>query len=342
MGHGNASMALKKPGRIWKYLFFAAALFLAVAAVLGALQWGESRRAAQREAELAARLEEQRQVLEQLEGELADSRAAQESSQAALMDSTAALEEARQTIDELMEHVILTPEGLTPEYTKLYPDLYVQPCDEAEPEGKVVYLTFDDGPSANTDRILEVLDRYGVKATFFVIGATGEESQRRMRDIVAAGHTIGVHSWSHNYRNIYASVEDYLADFHRLYQWVYEVTGVYPQVFRFPGGSINGYNQALYKEIISEMLRRGFHYFDWNASAQDATVTPLDPAVITANCLKGIGRERVVVLAHDSAARSTTVEALPSVIQGYLDAGYSFAALSPAVTPVIHGYRATG
>ncbi|MDD6159657.1 MAG: polysaccharide deacetylase [Oscillospiraceae bacterium] len=342
MEQSGISAPRKKTGRLWKYLFFAAVLLFAAAAALSAAEWEQNRRAARRETDLTARLEEQRQVVERLESELSASRTALEESTAALEESAAALEAAEQTIGELMEHVILTPEGLVPEYTKLYPDLYAQPCEEAAPEGKLVCLTFDDGPSVNTDRILAVLDRYDVKATFFVVGATGEESQRRMRDIVAAGHTIAVHSWSHDYRKIYASVEDYLADFYRLYQWIYEVTGVYPQVFRFPGGSINGYNQALYKEIISEMLRRGFHYFDWNASAQDATVTPLDPAVITANCLKGIGREQVVLLAHDSAARGTTVQALPAVIEGYRDAGYTFAPLSPAVTPVVYGYRVTG
>lgn len=335
MERGGSPASRKRPGRVWKYLFLAAVLFLTAAAALSAAQWERGRRAARRETDLAARLEEQRQAVERLEGELAESRAA-------LEQSAAALRTAEQTIDGLLEHVILTPEGDAPAYTELYPDLYAQPCGGTEPGGKVVYLTFDDGPSANTDRILEILDRYGVKATFFVLGVTGEEGQRRMRDIAAAGHTIGVHSWSHDYRKIYASVEDYLADFYRLYQWIHEVTGVYPQVFRFPGGSINSYNQAIYQEIISEMLRRGFRYFDWNASAQDATATPLDPAVIAGNCLRGVGRERVVLLAHDSAARGTTAEALPAVIQGYLDAGYTFAPLSPAVTPVIFGYRVTG
>lgn len=260
--------------------------------------------------------------------------------QADLEAREAALEEARDTIDLMEKYSLLTPEGKPPDYTQLYPELYAASWEgETASEGKVVCLTFDDGPSANTDRILEVLDEYGVKATFFVVGKTGQEDQRRMRDIVAAGHTLAIHSWSHDYGTIYASVESFLEDFNRLYEWIYEVTGVYPQVFRFPGGSVNGYNRGTYQEIIAEMTRRGFVYFDWNASAQDATVKPLAPEVIAENCLKGIGKEEVVVLAHDSAARSTTVDALPQIIEGYQAEGYTFLPLDPGIEPVIMGYR---
>ena len=86
------------------------------------------------------------------------------------------------------------------------------------------------------------------------------------------------------------------------------------------------------------MTRRGFVYFDWNASAQDATPRPRPARDIAADCLKGVGRELVVVLAHDSAARGTTVDALPAIIEGYQNAGYTFSALHPGVTPVTFGY----
>ncbi len=260
--------------------------------------------------------------------------------QASLAQGQAALEEAQQIIEQMKEYSVASPEGVVPEYTQLYPDFYAQPwTGETVSGGKTVCLTFDDGPSPNTDRVLAVLEEQGVKGTFFVVGKTGQKDQQRMRDIVAAGHTLAMHSWSHDYRKIYASVEAFLEDCYQLYQWIYEVTGIYPQVFRFPGGSVNGYDRGIYQEIVAEMTRRGFVYFDWNASAQDATAKPLDPAVIRDNCLKGIGRELVVVLSHDSAARTTTVEALPSIIQGYRDAGYTFAPLTPGVTPVILDYK---
>ena len=336
---------LAERGRVFIYLFLIAMIALAVMtamfACLAAQRKAEQGRAAELEQRLKQLELDGQARLEALQGTLAEREAALEENRAALEQARAALEQAQSTISRLEQYTLLSPDGNPPEYTRLYPEMYARPWEgEAEPEGRTVYLTFDDGPSANTDRILKILDEYGVKGTFFIVGKTDEASQRRMRDIVAAGHTLAVHSWSHSYKRIYASLEAFLEDFHQLYTWIYEVTGSYPQVFRFPGGSLNSYNRGVYQEIISEMLRRGFVFFDWNASAQDATATPLDPSVIRDNCLKGIGREQVVVLTHDSSARGTTVDALPAVIEGYRAAGYAFAPLTPGVTPVVMSYAA--
>lgn len=310
-------------GRLFLFLFL---LACGVAVVLGAL-YMRLRDESLAEAEaLQATVAEQKAQLSQL--------------QTSLADRQAELDKAQQTIKLMEENTILTPEGTVPEYTQLYPDLYAQPyTGEKVTGGKVVCLTFDDGPSENTDRVLQILDQYGIKATFFVVGKTGEASQQRMRNIVAAGHTLAIHSWTHDYRTIYASVEAFLDDFYKLYQWIYEVTGVYPQIFRFPGGSVNGYNRGNYQEIIAEMTRRGFVYFDWNASAQDATAKPRAAEAIAADCLKGSNKDLAVVLCHDSAARTTTVDALPAVIEGYQAKGYTFMALTPGVEPVMLGYK---
>ncbi len=279
------------------------------------------------------------QQVARLEQELAGWQSSFQRQQQELEQQQAELDQAEKTIDLLSQYSMASPSGEAPEYAALFPDFYAPPFDgEAVTGGKVCCLTFDDGPSPNTDRILEILDRYGVKATFFVVGRTGEADQERMRRIVAAGHAIGMHSWSHDYNKVYASVEDFLSEFDRLYQWIYEITGVYPSVFRFPGGSINSYDRGVYQEIIAEMTRRGFIYYDWNASAQDATRTPRPASDIAQDCLKGVGRDLVVVLAHDSAARTTTADALPAIIEGYQAAGYTFAAITPGVTPVTMGY----
>lgn len=311
-----------------------AVVLLLLAALAAACAWLVAQRqdSLQREAELNRRVA-------QLNQTVATQRAALDGQQAELEEWQAQLQQAQDTIELLEEYSMATPEGVVPEYTQLFPELYAPAWEGEQGDGgKMVYLTFDDGPSANTDAILDILDRYGVKATFFVVGRTGERDQQRMRDIVERGHTLAIHSWSHNYKKIYASVDAFLEDFDRLYQWIYEVTGTQPTVFRFPGGSLNGYDRGVYQEIVAEMTRRGFVYFDWNASAQDATVTPRPAADIAADCLKGIGRDLVVVLSHDSAARGTTVQALPAVIEGYQAAGYTFAALHPGVKPVIMGY----
>ena len=329
------------PRAHFRYLFIAA---LTVAAALtAACGWLLLRQQTllEREGELNRQADRLEQELAQMEQELVDSRRDCERQQKELEEQQALLDEAQDTIDLLSQYSLVAPGGEVPEYAALFPDFYAPEWDgEAVSGGRVCCLTFDDGPSANTDRVLDILDRYGVKATFFVVGnsTSSAVNQERMRQIVSAGHTIAMHSWSHNYGKVYASVESFLEEYSRLYQWIYEVTGVYPSVFRFPGGSINGYDRGVYQEIIAEMTRRGFVYYDWNASAQDATQTPRAASAIAADCLKGIGRDLVVVLAHDSAARSTTVDALPAIIEGYQAAGYTFSALHPGVKQVTMGY----
>ena len=226
-----------------------------------------------------------------------------------------------------------------PSWQALYPDLYAQPAERGSqcPE-KVVYLTFDDGPSARTPEVLDILAAYGIKATFFVTGRESEQGQQWMRDIVSAGHTLGVHSYTHDYQKIYASVEAFLEDFNRMYQQILEVTGTAPQIFRFPGGSINSYNGHIYLDIVAEMVRRGFVYFDWNAMTGDAVKKPPAPAVQVNNALSKAGAERVILLSHDSSKMVNTVAALPGIIEGYQTAGYTFAPLTPEVLPIVYAY----
>ena len=326
-------------GTPFRFLFIAALLAAAVlAAVCGWLVFRQ-RAVLDRENELDRQVARLEQELAGWQSDCERQQQRLEEQQQELEEQQQELDEAQNTIDFLSQYSLVPPGGEVPEYATLFPDFYAPEWDGVTVNGgHVCCLTFDDGPSANTDRVLEILDRYGVKATFFVVGRTGTEDQERMRRIVAAGHTLAMHSWSHNYSKVYASVESFLEDFSQLYQWIHEVTGVYPTVFRFPGGSINNYNRGVYQEIIAEMTRRGFVYFDWNASAQDATTTHREASAIAADCLRGIGQDLVVVLAHDSAARTTTADALPAIIEGYRAAGYTFSALHPGVKPVTMGY----
>lgn len=229
----------------------------------------------------------------------------------------------------------------TPPWQELYPDFYAQPAKLATvDQDKTVYLTFDDGPSARTPEILEILAKYNVKATFFVVGRSDQQSRQWMRDIVAAGHTIGMHSYTHDYKTVYANVENFLEDYDKIYNLIYDATGVYPQISRFPGGSINGYNGATYENIISELVRRGFVYFDWNVSSGDAASNTKTPAAkLVSGALSRVNSlRRAVVLMHDAVDKKTTVEALPAIIQGYRDAGFTFAPLTAEVVPVAYGY----
>lgn len=222
-----------------------------------------------------------------------------------------------------------------PAYTALYPELYAtSSCRETLDPDYTVYLTFDDGPSARTGEVLDILKENNIKATFFVTGQTSDLAQEMMKRIVAEGHTIGVHTYSHKYKKIYASVEAYLADFDRIYNWVHEITGVYPQIFRFPGGTVNSYNGEIYRELVAEMDRRGFVHYDWNAMCGDADGKDHTPEELARNSLAMVGAKRAIVLMHDSAVRQTTVACLPAVIAGYRNAGYVFAPLSPEVKAI--------
>lgn len=224
-----------------------------------------------------------------------------------------------------------------PAYQSLYPDFCApQPFDASETPENTLYLTFDDGPSERTDEVLATLAEKDVKATFFVVGHAGEAELERMRRIVEAGHTIGMHSYTHDYTALYASVESFLEDFYRNYTQIRDVTGVTPTVFRFPGGSVNGYNKGIRQELIAEMERRGFVPFDWNITSGDAAPGGARVDEVIGNVVNGAIRQgRGVVLFHDSAPKVTTAEALGTVIDMLRENGFAFAPLSPSIAPVL-------
>jgi peptidoglycan/xylan/chitin deacetylase (PgdA/CDA1 family) len=236
-------------------------------------------------------------------------------------------------LDELID-----PSESAPAYQNLYPDLYATPPTEFIIDDGAAYLTFDDGPSEHTESILYILEDYGLKATFFFSGGESEEDARIMKKAADEGHTIGIHSLSHNYTEVYASVESFLEDFYNTYQNVYEATGVKPQIFRFAGGSINNYNRFVYKEIIAEMTRRGFVYYDWNVSGSDA----VDGATWTTiynnvrDGAKNHVNDRAIILLHDT--KTTTVNVVEDVIDELLRMGYHFEPLTHDIMPITFAY----
>ncbi len=221
------------------------------------------------------------------------------------------------------------------EYQTLYPEMYAVRQPTELTQDKVCYLTFDDGPTAVTQEILDTLQEEGVKATFFVTGENAEQNPDILRAAADAGHSIGVHTYSHEYEEIYADVDSFLEDFHKMYTLIGDITGSFPTIFRFPGGSINVYNQSFYTEIVAEMTRRGFVFFDWNASAEDAVQGGLSAQTVENNVLSSAsGRERAIVLMHDSRYSGTTADALPNIIEELSRQGYSFAPLTSQVQPI--------
>lgn len=256
-----------------------------------------------------------------------------------LLEAEAQMQEAGQLSADSVAQNSFVPEH--PSYQDLYPDFYApQPLGAQERIENTIYLTFDDGPSERTDEILKILEDKDVKATFFVIGQSDEADLQRMRDIVAAGHTIGMHSYTHNYTQIYSSVEAYLEDMYRIFVQIRETTGETPTVFLFPGGSINAYNHAIYRELIAEMLRRGFVPCDWNLSGGDATGTPVSAVEIVRSVVgPAADVTRGFVLMHDAQVKKTTVEALGTVIDQLREMGFTFEQLTPQTMPVLYGYR---
>lgn len=202
-------------------------------------------------------------------------------------------------------------------------DLYFHP--------KIMYLTFDDGPSEeNTGAVLDILKERGIHATFFVVGENVRKHPEVARRIVEEGHTIGIHCNVHKYKELYESVDSYLKDFQAAYEAVYEITGEKAVLFRFPGGSINAYNEEISQEIIEEMTELGFVYFDWNASLEDA-VRGAAPEKLVENARKtALGRKKVVMLAHDIVY--STVLCLPQLLDEFPE--YRMEALNLDVEPI--------
>ena len=212
------------------------------------------------------------------------------------------------------------------------------PVPLANNGSKVCYLTFDDGPSKNTLQIIKTLNTYGIKATFFV---TNTGTNAYMKDIVNSGNAIGLHTSSHKYDLIYQNVDAYLADLQKISNSVEAITGVKSYVMRFPGGSSNtrskDYSKGIMTALVSKVQEMGYSYFDWNVDSGDANRSRPSVNYIVNNVLSGAGnKSNICVLMHDSAAKSTTAQALPRIIEGLVAKGYRFEVLTTNVVGFHH------
>ncbi|MDE7249054.1 MAG: polysaccharide deacetylase [Lachnospiraceae bacterium] len=203
---------------------------------------------------------------------------------------------------------------------------------------KKIYLTFDDGPSRNTNRILDILKEYDVKATFFVVGKTDEESIKAYQRIVSEGHTLAMHSYSHKYAEVYESEESFIQDLEKLQEYLYQTTGVWSRYYRFPGGSSNAVSRVDMQELIRYLDENDITYFDWNIASGDAVSDILSAETITRNCVSGIdGRPESMILMHDALEKSTTVEALPQIIEQIQGRGDAvFLPITDETVPIQH------
>ncbi len=180
---------------------------------------------------------------------------------------------------------------------------------------RYVYLTFDDGPSSNTDEILDILDEYGVKATFFVCGKPDARYSDAYKRIVDDGHTLGMHSYSHKYSEIYSSVESFKEDTDNIRIFLYNTTGVWSNYYRFPGGSSNDVSKGNIYDLIDYLDSTNITFYDWNVSAGDDRSGSTKESIYS-NVVDNIPRfQHSVVLMHDAADKHSTVEALPEIIE---------------------------
>ncbi len=204
-----------------------------------------------------------------------------------------------------------------------------------------VCLTFDDGPSSKvTTRILDILKANNVKATFFICDYSADELPIIKR-MVDEGHTIGIHGYSHVYRDIYASEEAFMNNVYTLRDKLKNDTGYVATVIRFPGGSSNtasAFNKGVMTRLTKLVEERGFRYFDWNVSSGDAKSGTASSTKIYNNVIGGLRHGRTnMVLMHDIASKTTTADALQNIINYGKANGYSFCEINDLTPDIHHG-----
>ncbi|MGN0367580.1 MAG: polysaccharide deacetylase family protein [Wujia sp.] len=226
-------------------------------------------------------------------------------------------------------------------------DLNVKAMDEPDPEietkpenlnGKKVYLTFDDGPSVYTGELLDILKSNNVKATFFVVYNSNVHVTPYYKRIVDEGHAIGMHSYSHDYDEIYASEESFKQDVVRIHNYILKQTGVDSRLYRFPGGSSNNVSKVDIQSLMEYLYNEGITYYDWNSLSGDAVDASLTPEQLNENILGYVRANATdsVVLLHDLQNNHATIEGLQSLIETLKEEGYELCAIDENTPLVQH------
>ena len=204
-------------------------------------------------------------------------------------------------------------------------------------KGKVVYLTFDDGPSIYTNDILNTLDKYNVKVTFFV--TCSGDINGLAKKILDKGHTLALHTCTHKYSNIYSSEDAYFNDLNEISTRVENITGYKSKYIRFPGGSSNTvsrFNRGIMTRLTKKVQENGYKYYDWNIDSNDAAGANKNQVYSNViGALKNSNRTTNMVLMHDT--KSSTKDALDNIIKDALDMGYTFSNINDYTSEIHHG-----
>ena len=205
-------------------------------------------------------------------------------------------------------------------------------------EPRTVYLTFDDGPSRNTQAILEVLEQEEVPATFFVTAQDAAEYPQLYQEIAARGYPIGLHCARHDYMQLYQSADAFFQDQQQLRELIMQKTGLDPKLVRLPGGSLNSFaSEAVMGDIIARLEAKGYTYFDWNVASGDDKVQggPVSAEKILKTVIEGAGKTTSpVILLHDTHPCTTTPEATREIIQYFKNQRYHFSVLTEQTVPI--------
>lgn len=212
-------------------------------------------------------------------------------------------------------------------YTTYMPDL------TPYRDGKVAYLTFDDGPDdRNTEAVLDILKERGIRATFYLVGAYVDTYPHVVKRIFDEGHAIGNHSYNHNYDTLYSSPYAFISQMEKTDEAIHRIIGYRPLILRAPGGSASSFTRA----YVNAVKEAGYAEHDWNASVEDATTKPMTEADYINNVDQHTKSEATaktaIVLMHCSSGRAATVRALPAIIDLLEAKGYSFGVVTP-MTP---------
>lgn len=199
-----------------------------------------------------------------------------------------------------------------------------------------IYLTFDDGPKEGTTNvILDILKEEGVSATFFVTNSGPDYLIKREHD---EGHTVGLHTASHNYQTVYKSVDSYYNDLKQVQDRVKRITGIESKIIRFPGGSSNTvskkYSKGIMTTLTKDVVNKGYRYYDWNISSGDAGETTSSSGVYN-NVIRSLSKNKVnMILMHD--IKPYTRDALRNIIRYGKNNGYTFAKITMSTPMVTH------
>ncbi|MGH4138965.1 polysaccharide deacetylase family protein [Clostridium sp.] len=202
---------------------------------------------------------------------------------------------------------------------------------------KIAYLTFDDGPTyVITAALLDILKKENVKATFFVVGKEIEGKESILKRIYLEGHSIGLHTYSHNFKKIYRSTEDLIYEMEKTSDKIQEVIGITPKIIRFPGGSSKHLNAF----SLETLHKNSFKVYDWNVNIYDGINPNLSVSQLVENSriIKG-NKNAAMVLMHCNFNNKNTVKALPKIIQYYSESGYIFKAITEDTPEYYYKFR---